>query len=568
MQIYAYNSSGFGNAVFSYLAAILFTILFDAEIINIQNKDDIAYYQTNYKNINDSEFIRIVEAKINENKTLIDCSQNYFLPGFYQHDNYYIKYKTEIIEYIESHGDYKMFASHVNEPYCLRDVIQYVDTPKYDMAIHLRLGDYIELGWTVNPLYMRDLWNKIALAKDKTVCIVVYPSNSVTEDQYIRFLQDLIPHAILEMNCDPMRDYNILRNAKTLVCSCSTMSWIASMFSNVKDQFVYFPNYKSRWNHEQFRKPHDRIEYYDIKRSYQTDLWVILQNVRKIIKMDQPRILFLNTSSIHDKNLFTLNNCKNIKVHTVYNLKDFFSLDLLFYDVIYSPFCPIDVKQYPYVKFLFGPHFSVFPDPKQMDQIRGENALYLQSSTQALNAWKNGYECCKDIRFEVLPWGINTERFTPGETDRDKVFIYYNARNPKDLEFIETELQQRNVSYKIFGDNIQYSEEEYLQYLKESKYGIWIIETQNSQYLEALSCDVPLLIWNIQNMREEYGVEILSSWDDQCGEYFFFKDQFPSAYDEFIENIRLEKYTPRKYVLDNLSMEICEKKLINIIHSM
>ena len=68
MQIYAYNSSGFGNAVFSHLSAILFTILFDAEIINIQNKDDIAYYKTNYRRIDDAEFIKIVEAKINENK--------------------------------------------------------------------------------------------------------------------------------------------------------------------------------------------------------------------------------------------------------------------------------------------------------------------------------------------------------------------------------------------------------------------------------------------------------------------------------------------------------------------
>jgi hypothetical protein len=101
MQIYAYNSSGFGNAVFAYLSAILFTILFDAEIINIQSIDDIAYYQTNYKNIDDAEFIRIVEAKINENKTLIDCSQNYFLPGFYQHDNYYIRYKKEILEKVK-----------------------------------------------------------------------------------------------------------------------------------------------------------------------------------------------------------------------------------------------------------------------------------------------------------------------------------------------------------------------------------------------------------------------------------------------------------------------------------
>ena len=562
MQIYAYNSSGFGNAVFSYLAAILFTVLFDAEIISIENKDDIKCHCSNFRRIEDAEFIQIVEAKINENKTLIDCSQNYYLPGYYQHDNYYIKYKKEIIEYIERHGDYKIFSSHTKEPFCLKNVIQYVETPVYDLAIHLRLGDYIELGWTVNPLYMRDLWNKIALPNDKTVCIVVQPSNSVTADQYVRFMQDLIPHAVLEMNDDPMRDYNILRNAKKLVCSCSTLSWIASMFSNDPNQFIYFPNYKSRWNHEQFRKPHDRIKYYDIKRSYQTELWEILKNVRKTIKTNNIRILFLNMDNANHKNKFGLQNYKNIAVHTVYSIEELFSIDVLWYDVIYSPACPIDVKKYPHIKFWFGPYFS---NLNQMDQIRGENAIYLQLSTLAIHEFKNRNDFCKDIRFEILPCNIDTDQFTPGENHRDKVFIYYNSSNcnPIYLEFIKTELQHRNVSYQIFGD----IEEEYLQYLKESKYGIWIKDTHESEYLEALSCDVPLLVWNIQYIGEEYRFD-MNVWDDQCGEYFYFKDQFHTAYDEFIENIRLEKYTPRKYVLNNVSMELYEKKLINIIHSM
>jgi hypothetical protein len=67
------------------------------------------------------------------------------------------------------------------------------------------------------------------------------------------------------MNDDPITDYNILRNASILICSCSTLSWIASLFGN-ENQIVYFPNYQSRWNHEKFRKPHDRTFYYDFSR--------------------------------------------------------------------------------------------------------------------------------------------------------------------------------------------------------------------------------------------------------------------------------------------------------------
>ena len=38
--------------------------------------------------------------------------------------------------------------------------------------------------------------------------------------------------------------------------------------------------------------------------------------------------------------------------------------DINHYDIIYSPSEPIDVSKYPTKKFIFGPHFSVFPNHK------------------------------------------------------------------------------------------------------------------------------------------------------------------------------------------------------------
>ena len=44
-----------------------------------------------------STFINIINTKINKNETIIDTNKNYFLSGYYQHDNFYTLYKNQII---------------------------------------------------------------------------------------------------------------------------------------------------------------------------------------------------------------------------------------------------------------------------------------------------------------------------------------------------------------------------------------------------------------------------------------------------------------------------------------
>jgi len=276
MKIYSYNGSGFGNAVFSQYAAILFAILFDAEIVNIEDKSNIQVYYDTYIHIDDAYFMNIVNAKIERDETIIDINKNYFLIGYYQHDSYYVKYKKEIIEYVERNPHQLVFASHYSKPYQLIDIIEKKDTKVYDIVIHIRLGDFIGLAWTMNPNSLIDVLE--TLNNKENICIVMKKPVSELEKKYVKYILSYIPNAILENNENPIIDYNIMRNARTLVCSCSTFSWVAS-FMGYENQLVYFPNYQSRWNHEQFRKPHDMIVYYEFKRCSEIDLWNILGNI-------------------------------------------------------------------------------------------------------------------------------------------------------------------------------------------------------------------------------------------------------------------------------------------------
>jgi hypothetical protein len=276
MKIYSYNGSGFGNAVFSQYAAILFAILFDAEIVNIEDKSKIQEYYDTYTHVDDAYFMDIVNAKIERNETIIDINQNYFLIGYYQHDSYFVKYKKEIIEYIERNPSQMIFASHYSKPYQLIDIIEKKDVKEYDVVIHIRLGDFIKLAWTMDPNSLIDVIE--TLDKKESICIVMKEPVTELEKKYVKYILSYLPNAIIENNENPITDYNIMRNARTLVCSCSTFSWVAS-FMGCENQLVYFPNYQSRWNHEKFRKPHDMIVYYEFKRCSEIDLWNILGNI-------------------------------------------------------------------------------------------------------------------------------------------------------------------------------------------------------------------------------------------------------------------------------------------------
>ena len=278
MLVYAFNGAGFGNAVFSKYSAILLTILFGAEIVDVKNGSEIQEFRNTAIDVDDAYFMNIVNAKIDRNETIIDLDKNYFLVGYYQHDHYYVKYKKEIIAYIEKHPEHIIFADHFHYSgsYKLINIIETKPEDKiYDVVFHLRMGDFIKIAWTMNPKCIVEVIKTLHINNDSKVAIVVKESDNKLEKKYIEFILSHLPeNTVVESNEYPITDYNIMRNANTLICSCSTFSWVAS-FMGCENQVVYFPNYHSRWNHEQFRTPHDRVIYYDFNRVSEIDLWTM-----------------------------------------------------------------------------------------------------------------------------------------------------------------------------------------------------------------------------------------------------------------------------------------------------
>lgn len=282
------------------------------------------------------------------------------------------------------------------------------------------------------------------------------------------------------------------------------------------------------------------------------------------------KVLFLKTF-IHDKNWNALQKYKNIDLTIVHSLEELYKQDLTKYDAVYSPSTNIDVKLYPTTRFIFGPHFSTFAEKERIDIISGENSIYIHPSKWAKNSWNM---VSNQISLQVLPWGVDTDFELDPKIERTKVFIYFKSRELDELYYLVDTLQKKNIEFVIFSYQHRYPETEYKKYLEQSKFGIWLDahESQGFALLEALSYNVPLLVWNVKSMKQEYGrnnpdipATTIPYWDNRCGEFFYDKSEFVNTFDTFLSKI--DTYAPREYILENLTMEICEKKFINIIQN-
>jgi hypothetical protein len=120
--------------------------------------------------------------------------------------------------------------------------------------------------------------------------------------------------------------------------------------------------------------------------------------------------------------------------------------------------------------------------------------------------------------------------------------------------------------------------EEYHKLLLESKLCIWLgrHESQGFAFQEALSYNVPLLVYDVLDMKEEvndHNVSVYASynrislpatsaafWDPICGE----KTTNPKDIDPLLKKMMgsLDKYRPREFVERELSDKVCFKRVL------
>lgn len=251
-----------GNVIFRYLAMVTFAIVYDAEIV--ENDTPIA-------TISDDAFLTWMSAILGGLSLSLNKDLTYGFLGYFQHDEIYVKYRRQIIDYIRKHPNDILMTdgktptrqdfAYNTEYYKAISLLEHPTgiTRTYDTVVHLRLEDFIENGTAIHPLYIKQLLESVGAS---SYCFVMNSPNTEIELRYIEYLRKHF-NMTIESN-DVITDYHIMKNAKMLICSPSTLSWAAAFFSDTVRR-VYMPNYPATRPHETFRKPIENTLAYDYK---------------------------------------------------------------------------------------------------------------------------------------------------------------------------------------------------------------------------------------------------------------------------------------------------------------
>jgi len=271
MILYNHNKGRLGNSLFRLFANIVFAYVYktNAQINNFIGSSNIC--------ISDNYFIIWMNNVLNNNVIdNLNINSSFLFDGFYQHDKIYVKYKNEIINFITNNPNL-IIKTDREDSYKVIDFINYSIPQKYNVVVHLRLEDFILISQVINPNCIKNIIDELILDyPNEKICFVLNKPKTELEIKYIQFFTNKYSNIVIESN-DVVTDYTIMKNAKVLVCSCSTLSWAASLLSNTLEK-VYIPNYNQvNGSHQTFKKPIENTILYEIQTCNINELDIILK---------------------------------------------------------------------------------------------------------------------------------------------------------------------------------------------------------------------------------------------------------------------------------------------------
>jgi hypothetical protein len=190
-------------------------------------------------------------------------------------------------------------------------------------------------------------------------------------------------------------------------------------------------------------------------------------------------------------------------------------------------------------------------------------------------------------RVDFWPAGIDTEQWnkkikgTNLTTDfliYDKVRWEYKSFEEKLILPIKKHLDDQGLTFEIIRYG-KYNHAELIDKISRAKAVIFLCEheTQGQAYQQILATNTPILAWDRAGYwqdpsyyphRVQYTpVTSVPYWDDRCGEKFATIEDFKNKLSDFISKRNKNKFMPRNYVLENLSLEVSTQKYLDIYNS-
>ena len=188
---------------------------------------------------------------------------------------------------------------------------------------------------------------------------------------------------------------------------------------------------------------------------------------------------------------------------------------------------------------------------------------------------------------KVLAWpvGIDTDKWTPATSEKTNDFLIYDkirwdrdAFNESLIQPLLKILDKNGLSYQFIRYG-KYTHDELQNKLAASKAVIFLCEheTQGLAYQQILATNTPILAWDRGGYWQDPAyypdkvkyepVTSVPYWSDACGEKFKDATDFEASLMSFIKKMQQNPYSPRSYIMENLTLEKSALTYLNIINS-
>jgi hypothetical protein len=217
---------------------------------------------------------------------------------------------------------------------------------------------------------------------------------------------------------------------------------------------------------------------------------------------------------------------------------------------------------------LIGPEIMVLPTDMSWVWQTWNN---LVQPSQWVVDYMRTFPITKNNKLWVWSVGIDTNQFNDDNKNiTTDCFIYYKNvthQTPiSKLNNVTNVLKSKNISYKVieYGN---YNEDQLKQLCKTCKFCIMLCgtESQGIAYMEILSSGVPMYVIDEKTFKYSSftftndNVSSAPYFNNECG----IKTTDINSLDLFINN--LDKYNPRKYILENHTLKIGAQKYVDIL---
>jgi len=214
-------------------------------------------------------------------------------------------------------------------------------------------------------------------------------------------------------------------------------------------------------------------------------------------------------------------------------------------------------------KILLGPNLFVLPN--EIPALCENFIVFVVPAAWVKDLYSN-FDIINKKNIYVWSVGIDTDAWQPDENLGQSEFdclIYYKNRTLEDLRITEAVCKKFNLSYKIIKYG-EYKEEDLLKTSQKlvNKNGFAILltgtESQGIAQQQIMSTGLPCYVFNQNYWKSDDGLYKVKAtsvpyFDQTCGAI---SDSLSlKHFDEFLQNVKQNKYSPRKYILDNHTLE-------------